>query len=358
MAGISYIGKPISLVSHSDIRYRGILHGIDPVASTISLANVISMGTENRRPAEAYIPPSDVPYEFIIFRASEVKDIAVDHVAEKPPSTQRSVHDDPAVMSASAPPSAQSYPSQGLAGPAQPAQAPAGPGQSVYPYPSGPVGDIGAAPSPSDAKSNQLRPSAVDTATTGMENVQRAMGELRVSNGDGTNAPKEGTNGRRGRGPVIRAGDINIPTAEFDFAKANARFDKVALSNSAENSDDDATNPSDTENKSKPSKSSPAPTDRGAYNPKASFFDSLGANARPAEVPQPPRGGRGSRRGRGSSRREEERQRNVATFGEPGGGPGLMGPGAYVAGWGGSGRRGQGRGGRRGGPRPPQFVAQ
>jgi protein LSM14 len=57
------------------------------------------MGTENRRPTDAYIPPSDVPYEFIIFRASEVKDIAVDHVSEKPPPTQRSVHDDPAVMS-------------------------------------------------------------------------------------------------------------------------------------------------------------------------------------------------------------------------------------------------------------------
>jgi protein LSM14 len=57
------------------------------------------MGTENRRPAEAYIPPSDIPYEFIIFRASEVKDIAVDHVAEKLSPAQRNVHDDPAVMS-------------------------------------------------------------------------------------------------------------------------------------------------------------------------------------------------------------------------------------------------------------------
>jgi len=357
MAGISYIGKPISLVSHSDIRYRGILHGIDPAASTISLANVISMGTENRRPGEAYIPPSDVPYEFIIFRASEVKDIAVDHLAEKPQPTQRSVHDDPAVMSASAPPPAQPYPPQGFTGQNQPPQAAPVPVQNVFPYPPGAAGDIGGAISPSDTKPGQ-RLTAVDTATTGMENVQRAMGELRVSNGDGAPAPKEGTNGRRGRGPVIRAGDINIPTAEFDFARSNARFDKVALGTSAENSDDDATNPSDTESKSKPSKESPAPNDRTAYNPKASFFDSLGGNARVAEPVQAPRGGRGSRRGRGSSRREEERQRNVATFGEPGGGPGLMGPGAYVAGWGGSGRRGQGRGGRRGGPRPPQFVAQ
>ncbi len=59
--------KPISLISHSDVRYRGILAGIDPVASTIQLSNgmlawnipifiltellplVYSMGTESRR---------------------------------------------------------------------------------------------------------------------------------------------------------------------------------------------------------------------------------------------------------------------------------------------------------------------
>ena len=31
--------KPISLISHSDVRYRGILAGIDPHASTIQLSN-------------------------------------------------------------------------------------------------------------------------------------------------------------------------------------------------------------------------------------------------------------------------------------------------------------------------------
>ena len=31
--------KPISLISHSDVRYRGILAGIDPQASTIQLSN-------------------------------------------------------------------------------------------------------------------------------------------------------------------------------------------------------------------------------------------------------------------------------------------------------------------------------
>ncbi|KIJ10535.1 hypothetical protein PAXINDRAFT_101963 [Paxillus involutus ATCC 200175] len=86
-----------------------------------------------------------------------------------------------------------------------------------------------------------------------------------------------------------------------------------------------------------------------AYNPEKSFFDSLSSSTQ--NVPPPQRGGAGGGGGRrgggGRNRREEERERNFATFGEPGG-VGLMGPGAYVGGWGGYGRRG-GRP-RRGGP--------
>lgn len=33
------VRKPISLISHSDVRYRGILAGIDPANSTIQLSN-------------------------------------------------------------------------------------------------------------------------------------------------------------------------------------------------------------------------------------------------------------------------------------------------------------------------------
>ena len=74
-----------------------------------------------------------------------------------------------------------------------------------------------------------------------------------------------------------------------------------------------------------------------AYNPGKGFFDSLPSSTRT----QPPAQRGTGRGGRGGAhhRREEERKRNVATFGEPGG-VGLMGPGAYVGGWGGYGRRG------------------
>ncbi|KAJ3500266.1 hypothetical protein NLJ89_g9875 [Agrocybe chaxingu] len=97
----SFIGKPISLISHSDVRYRGILAGIDPQASTIQLSNVYSMGTESRRPPQQYIAPNPDPYNYIIFRASEVKDLSVDDQVHQP---QRSVHDDPAIIRASADP--------------------------------------------------------------------------------------------------------------------------------------------------------------------------------------------------------------------------------------------------------------
>ena len=83
---------------------------------TSVLLIVYSMGTESRRsatcsvwssqglpsfrPPAQYIAPVPDPYAYIIFRASEVKDLAVD---EAPPQTQASVHDDPAVLNVSIP---------------------------------------------------------------------------------------------------------------------------------------------------------------------------------------------------------------------------------------------------------------
>lgn len=48
------------------------------------------------RPPAEFIPPVQEPYQYIIFRASEVKDLSVDE-----PAPMRSVHDDPAVLGAS-----------------------------------------------------------------------------------------------------------------------------------------------------------------------------------------------------------------------------------------------------------------
>ncbi|OBZ65683.1 Dephospho-CoA kinase [Grifola frondosa] len=366
MAALSFIGKPISLISHSDVRYRGILAGIDPAASTIQLSNVYSMGTESRRPPDKFIPPVQEPYTYIIFRASEVKDLAVDD-----PTPRRNVHDDPAVLGASAPQMNTPYPPYGspsyqpqaaaVVQQQSPAQVPAQQSRQ-QPYParqpaaqpsvsqqsgSVPAQQAQAAPAAtrSAAGSRNGRNSSVHTATASLETVERALGDLRVSNATANGAPVHqrgsgNAGGRRGRGQgqEIKAGDLRVPSTDFDFQSSNARFDKAALGVSprgtpkSEVSEEEATGSSEAKEKAKEADG------ETAYNPKKSFFDSLssGSNGPSADA----RGGRGGgRRGGGRNRREEERERNVATFGEPGG-VGLMGPGAYVGGWGGYGRRG------------------
>lgn len=43
------------------------------------------------------MPPAEQPFQYIIFRASEVKDLAVD-IEQPIPAPRRSVHDDPAIL--------------------------------------------------------------------------------------------------------------------------------------------------------------------------------------------------------------------------------------------------------------------
>jgi protein LSM14 len=182
----------------------------------------------------------------------------------------------------------------------------------------------------------------VQTAAASLETVERALGDLRNSTADAADNANNrgGGGGRRGGSNAtrnVKVGDLRVPTTDFDFEGSNALFDKTAIApplsaktegsvaEEGEVQDDDA---------------------QRAYNPDRSFFDSLSSStqAQPPAQRGTGRGGRGSAR----NRREEERERNVATFGEPGG-VGFMGPSAYVGGYG---RRGGGRG-RRGqtGPR-------
>ncbi|KAF8055854.1 Scd6-like Sm domain-containing protein [Lyophyllum atratum] len=360
----SFIGKPISLISHSDVRYRGILAGIDPAASTIQLSNVYSMGTESRRPPNEFIPPVQEPYQYIIFRASEVKDLAVDE-----PTPRRSVHDDPAVLAVPPPGPAHTspYPAPAVAQQQPLQQQP--PPQAYTPNISG----AQAQPQPPTEHAQAARPGRrgnVHTAAASLETVERALGDLRVSgapvNGGGRGGGRRGGGGGRGR--AADAAQIKVPTTDFDFASSNAKFDKSALtprmgSGAGEAKSEAGSAGEDGEEKDKEA-AKEKEKEAAAYNPQKSFFDSLSSSAQAG----PPSGGagaggagigggggggggrgrRGGRGGMGRNRREEERERNVATFGEPGG-VGLMGPGAYVGGWGGYGRRG-GRPRRGGGP--------
>lgn len=183
------------------------------------------------------------------------------------------------------------------------------------------------------------------------------MGDLRVSAASQT-ASNQGTHangrggGRRGRGgrpgPELPE-QRRVPATDFDFEGSNAKFDKAAAAKAATKLPTREDSADDDEGAEDSVEDGP----KAAYNPKASFFDSLSSSASTLAERGGGTEGRGARRAGGGTggrtRRDEERERNVATFGEPGG-VGLLGPGGYVGGWGGYSRRG-GRPRRGGGPR-------
>ncbi|KAJ8099362.1 Scd6-like Sm domain-containing protein [Lipomyces tetrasporus] len=134
-----YIGSRISLFSNSDIRYVGVLHEIDADASTLTLKDVRSFGTEGRRgnPSEE-IPATDNVYEFIVFRGSEVKDLVIEEEEEAPQPSKQSIPDDPAIIQSAAPPAGFRPPPPRQYPPPQPQQGfvpPYYPQQPFVPYP-------------------------------------------------------------------------------------------------------------------------------------------------------------------------------------------------------------------------------
>lgn len=129
-----FIGALISLISKSDIRYQGFLAQIDPVAATIALEMgecqersvktsplahipshlcplflaVRSFGTEGRLAAQGKpndeIPPNANVYEFVTFKAADVKDLKIDDPhpkREQPPQQQQQGFVDPAILGVS-----------------------------------------------------------------------------------------------------------------------------------------------------------------------------------------------------------------------------------------------------------------
>ena len=164
-----------------------------------------------------------------------------------------------------------------------------------------------------------------------METVERALGDLQGG----------GRGGRRNRD--VKSSDIRVPATDFDFQSSNARFDKSSMGPPKQNKEKEKNGDDAPQDEASEDGEAKDEQDDPAYDPKKSFFDSLSSSAAGLTQGGGQGGGRGRGRG-GRSRREEEREKNVATFGEPGG-IGLMGPGAYVGGYG---RRGGGGRGRRG----------
>ncbi|KAG8967241.1 hypothetical protein FRC03_010316 [Tulasnella sp. 419] len=312
-----FIGAHISLTSTSDIRYRGILTEIDHGASTIQLRNVYSLGTENRRPADEYLPPNDTPYEFIVFRAAEVKDLAVER-APPPPPQQRSVLQDPAVIGASG---------GGAPVPQPPPQAPAPPVASSTPVPAktpeveqpkteavvAPVAQSGPANAHNQARptnSRERSSASVRSAEVAVDNVEKAMGDLRIASQTGGGGGRRG--GRSG-GEHIRGPGV-VPNTPFDFARSNAKFNKASvLTPSGANSTSATSSPALAE--ASTSQSTDGESDKPAskfYDKKKSFFDDISSDSRAKTEGEGVVTGAAAAR----QRREEERNRNLNTFGE------------------------------------------
>ena len=104
---VPYIGSHISLISKSEVRYEGTLYTIDTVNSTVALQNVTSFGTENRC-QDRFVAPSNEIYEYIIFRAGDIKDLKVCD----PPVMAQQGFQDPAIVSMPAPPQSMVPPPQ------------------------------------------------------------------------------------------------------------------------------------------------------------------------------------------------------------------------------------------------------
>ncbi len=66
----------IRIITNSDIRYEGVLYKINPEEKTITLKNVQSFGTEDRR-TDKKQAGSSMLYEYIVFRSAEIKDLIV-----------------------------------------------------------------------------------------------------------------------------------------------------------------------------------------------------------------------------------------------------------------------------------------
>eukprot|EP00798_Chlamydomonas_sp_ICE-L_P032784 gene32784-33849_t len=74
---IPFIGSSISLISKAEIRYEGTLVSISMEQGSIQLQNVRGFGTEGRRRDGPQVLASADVYEFIVFKADDIKDLTV-----------------------------------------------------------------------------------------------------------------------------------------------------------------------------------------------------------------------------------------------------------------------------------------
>ncbi|ORM40079.1 Protein LSM14 -like protein [Babesia sp. Xinjiang] len=71
-----FIGTRISIITHRELRYEGLLYDLNSDEGIVVLQHVYCMGTENRW-ADQPVPPSRRVQDFVIFKGDEIKDLSV-----------------------------------------------------------------------------------------------------------------------------------------------------------------------------------------------------------------------------------------------------------------------------------------
>lgn len=185
-------------------------------------------------------------------------------------------------------------------------------------------------------------PMAHPTNGNSMDNLTNKVNEMRVSSG------RSGAQNGRGRGRGgARHGKVEVPDSDFDFATANAKFNKEDVVKERIAGSPITETPVDAAGDSQ---TGAAAEPKEVYDKTKSFFDNISSEAKDRKA------NNGQRQG-GREWRTEEQNRNIETFGQgsvDGGYRGYRGRGR--------GRGGRGRGyggrGRGGGYRGPRNDAQ
>ncbi|KAF7553362.1 hypothetical protein G7046_g7128 [Stylonectria norvegica] len=173
-----------------------------------------------------------------------------------------------------------------------------------------------------------------------MDNLTKKVNEMRVHAVTGAPATRG-----RGRGGRPAPGKVEVPDSDYDFAQANAKFNKQDVVKEASVGSPLAETPNGST--SDVIDAAPAGTAPVAYNKASSFFDNISSEAKD-------RADNGGQKPGGREWRSEEQHKNMETFGQgsvDGGYHNYRGRGRGR----GRGGRGFGRGGR-GGNRP-QYPA-